>query len=131
MYTLSRDMNMYSVRIKEKIHSHTHGRHILYSAQTHLHTASIACDRCWQEYCQQESSFISFYSLCILACLSLYTQCGHVTEAVSFSLPVPLCTFLFSSFSPLSLSPPCYHHEFEVTLCQERLEEKRTKRGGH
>ncbi len=85
------------LNIQKQVHSHTQGWHILYSTQTHLHTPSIACDRCWQEYCQEESAFISFYSLCILACLSLYTV-WPCHRSCFFSLPVPLCTFLF--FSP-------------------------------
>ncbi len=95
MYAHSHNMNMYSLTFGSGVHSHTRGWHILYSTQTPSHTPSIACDRCWQEYCQEESSFISFYSLCILACLSLYTVWPCHRSCFS-SLPVPLCTFLFS-----------------------------------
>lgn len=54
-------------------------------ARRHLNTPSIACDRC----CQEESTFIPFLSLFFWHAY-LCAQCGHVTEAVSFSLPVPL-----------------------------------------
>lgn len=56
---------------------------------TFTHAPGIACDRCWQEYCQEESAFVSFYSLCILACLALYTV-WPCHRGCFFSLPVPL-----------------------------------------
>lgn len=56
---------------------------------TFTHAPGVACDRCWQGYCQEESAFISFYSLCILACLALYTV-WPCHRGGFFSLPVPL-----------------------------------------
>lgn len=100
MYTLSHNMNMYFLTLgSEYTAIHADGTYC--KAHRHLHTPSIACDRCWQEYCQEESSFVSFYSLCILACLSPYTV-WPCHRSGFFSLPVPLCMFLFFFSPPFS-----------------------------
>lgn len=105
MYTLSHNMNMYSLTFGSG-YTAKHADGAYCKAHRHLHTPSIACDRCWQEYCQEESSFISFYSLCILACLSLC------------SVAMSPKRFLFSSSSSVYgaffFFLLCYHHEIGV-----------------
>ena len=125
MYALlSHDMNMYPLTFRSEYTAiHADGTYCI-ATQAPSHAPSTAGDRCWQECCQEESSLISFYSLCILACLSLYTV-WPCHRSCFFSLPVPLCTF-FSFFLLLLLLllllfffPLCYHHEIEV-ICAKR-----------
>lgn len=85
------NMNMYSSTFgSEYTAIHADGTYC--KAHRHLHTPSIACDRCWQEYCQEESAFISFYSLYFGMPISVH------------SVAMSLKHFLFSSSSSVHVS---------------------------
>lgn len=93
---VSHNINMYPFTFRSAYTAiHTDGTYCIAFRHTFTHTPSIACDRCWQEYCQEESSFISFYSLCILACLSLYTVWPCHRSCFFFSSSSSVHVFFF------------------------------------
>lgn len=90
-------MNVFSLTFRSKYTAiHTDGTYCIVHRHTFTHQALPVTD-VGRNIARKKSSFISFYSLCILACLSLYTV-WPCHRSYFFFLQAPLCTFNF--FSP-------------------------------
>lgn len=89
--TLSRSMNMYPSTRASAQAIYADGAHCKALSHTHTHThhqALVVTDIGWNIARKKALSFL-FDSLCILACLSLYTV-WPCHRSGFFSLPVPL-----------------------------------------
>lgn len=74
-------------------------------AQTHLHTASQACDRCTQECCQQESSLFSFCSLCFAMPVSVHSVAMSPELFLFLCVQVYFILLCFLFYTIMKLKP--------------------------
>lgn len=110
MYALSHSMNMYSLTFRsEYTAKHKDGTYCIVHRHTFTHQALPVTDVGRNIARKKALSFL--FILSVFWHAYLCTQCGHVTEAVSF---------LFQFLCARSFFPPlCYHHEIEI-ICAKR-----------